>query len=139
MQTLAIVLALIGSLAPFALIGLRRLCLHPTRVVCWQQQPPAPLTADELTRLSRWQRVNPLLFAVFVAFGLDAGLLTWTGVANNKAAPLLSAGFLGLALAGVAHHFSVTCPRCAMRIGLQNTLALPPACLRCGVAFRRSR
>ena len=139
MQTLAIALALIGSLAPLALLGLRRHCLRPAAVARWRQHPPAPLTADELTRLGRWQRVNLLLFAAFVGFGLGSGLLAWTGAANSEAAQPLSTGFLVLGLAGVAHHFSVTCPRCALRIGLQNTLVLPPACLRCGVALRRSR
>ena len=137
MHTAAIILGLIGVLLPFLLVGLRRYALRPAATARWKQAPPAPLTRDELCQLARWQRLNLLLFAGFVVLGLGGGLLSWTGLAKNGIGLIRFAGFLLVGLLGLAHHFSAKCPRCGLRIGVQNSLVLPCTCLRCGVTLRQ--
>ena len=68
---------------------------------------------------------------------LDEKLLSWTGLAKNGIGLILFAGFLLVGLLGLAHHFSAKCPRCGLRIGVQNSLVLPCTCLRCGVTLRQ--
>ena len=137
MHTAAIILGLIGVLLPFLLVGLRRYALRPAATARWKQTQPAPLTGDELCQLARWQRLNLLLFAAFVVLGLGGGLLGWTGLAKNGIDLIVFAGFLLVGLLGLAHHFSAKCPRCGLRIGVQNSLVLPCTCLRCGVTLRQ--
>ena len=137
MHTAAIILGLIGVLVPFLLVGLRRYALRPAATARWKQAPPAPLTGDELCQLARWQRLNLLLFAAFVVLGSGGGLLSWTGLAKNGIGLIVTAGFLLVGLLGLAHHFSAKCPRCGLRIGVQNSLVLPCTCLRCGVTLRQ--
>ena len=137
MHTAAIILGLIGVLVPFLLVGLRRYALRPAATARWKQTQPAPLTAGALCRLAAWQRHNLLLFAGFVVLGLGGGLLSWTGLAKNGIGLILFAGFLLVGLLGLAHHFSAKCPRCGLRIGVQNSLVLPCTCLRCGVTLRQ--
>ena len=137
MHTAALILGLIGALVPFLLLGLRRHARRPAATARWQLTPPAPLTGDELCQLARWQRLNLLLFAAFVVLGSGGGLLSWTGLAKNGIGLILFAGFLLVGLLGLAHHFSAKCPRCGLRIGVQNSLVLPCTCLRCGVTLRQ--
>ena len=137
MHTAAIILGLIGVLVPFLLIGLRRYALRPAATARWKQTPPAPLTAGALLQLAAWQRLNLLLFAAFVVLGLGGGLLNWTGLAKNGIGLMVFTGFLLVGLLGLAHHFSPKCPRCGLRIGVQNSLVLPCTCLRCGVTLRQ--
>ena len=138
MHTAAIILGLIGVLVPFLLVGLRRYALRPAATARWKQAPPAPLTGGEFHRLAGWQRRNLLLFAAFVVLGLGGGLLGWTGLAKNGIDLIVFAGFLLVGLLGLAHHFSAKCPRCGLRIGVQNSLVLPCTCLRCGVTLRQA-
>ena len=138
MPTAAIILGLIGVLLHFLLVGLRRYALRPAATARWKQTPPAPLTGDELCQLARWQRLNLLLFAAFVVLGSGGGLLSWTGLAKNGIGLIVTAGFLLVGLLGLAHHFSAKCPRCGLRIGVQNSLVLPCTCLRCGVTLRQA-
>ena len=137
MPTAAIILGLIGVLLHFLLVGLRRYALRPAATARWKQTPPPPLTAGEFHRLAGWQRRNLLLFAAFVVLGLGGGLLGWTGLAKNGIDLIVFAGFLLVGLLGLAHHFSAKCTRCGLRIGVQNSLVLPRACLRCGVTLRQ--
>ena len=137
MHTAALILGLIGALAPFLLLGLRRHARRPAATARWQQTPPAPLTAGALCRLAAWQRHNLLLFAGFVVLGLGGGLLSWTGLAKNGMGLIVFAGFLLVGLRGLAHHSSAKCLRCGLRIGVQNSLMLPCTCLRCGVTLRQ--
>ena len=137
MHTAAIILGLIGVLLPFLLVGLRRYALRPAASARWKQTPPAPLTAGALCQLAAWQRHNLLLFAGFVVLGLGGGLLSWTGLAKNGIGLIVTAGFLLVGLLGLAHHFSAKCPRCGLRIGVQNSLVVPCTCLRCGVMLRQ--
>ena len=138
MHTAAIILGLIGVLLPFLLVDLRRYALRPAATARWEQTPPAPLTAGALCRLAAWQRHNLLLFAGFVVLGLGGGLLNWTGLAKNGIGLMVFTGFLLVGLLGLAHHFSPKCPRCGLRIGVQNSLVLPCTCLRCGVTLRQA-
>lgn len=137
MHTAAIILGLIGVLLPFLLVDLRRYALRPAATARWEQTPPAPLTAGALCRLAAWQRHNLLLFAGFVVLGLGGGLLSWTGLAKNGMGLIVFAGFLLVGLRGLAHHSSAKCPRCGLRIGVQNSLVLPCTCFRCGVTLRQ--
>ena len=137
MHTAAIILGLIGVLLPFLLVGLRRYALRPAATARWKQTPPAPLTAGALLQLAAWQRLNLLLFAAFVVLGLGGGLLSWTGLAKNGMGLIVFAVFLLVGLLGLAHHFSAKCPRCGLRIGVQNSLVLACICLRCGVTLRQ--
>ena len=137
MPTAAIILGLIGVLVPFLLVGLRRYALRPAATARWKQTPPAPLTAGALLQLAAWQRLNLLLFAAFVILVLGGGLIHWTGLAKNGIGLMVFAGFLLVGLLGLAHHFSAKCPRCGLRIGVQNSLVLPCTCLRCGVTLRQ--
>ena len=138
MHTAAIILGLIGVLVPFLLVGLRRYALRPAATARWKQAPPVPLTGGALCQLAAWQRHNLLLFAGFVVLGLGGGLLSWTGLAKNGIGLILFAGFLLVGLLGLAHHFSAKCPRCGLRIGVQNSLVLACTCLRCGVTLRQA-
>ncbi|NLB06769.1 MAG: hypothetical protein GX835_07375 [Desulfobulbaceae bacterium] len=137
MHTAAIILGLIGVLLPFLLVDLRRYALRPAATDRWEQTPPAPLTAGALLQLAAWQRLNLLLFAAFVVLGLGGGLRSWTGLAKNGMGLIVFAVFLLVGLLGLAHHFSAKCPRCGLRIGVQNSLVLPCTCLRCGVTLRQ--
>ena len=137
MHATAIILGLIGVLLPFLLVGLRRYALRPAATARWKQTPPAPLTGGEFHCLAGWQRRNLLLFTAFVVLGLGGGLLSWTGLAKNGMGLIVFAGFLLVGLLGLAHHFSPKCPRCGLRIGVQNSLVLPCTCLRCGVTLRQ--
>ena len=138
MPTAAIILGLIGVLLHFLLVGLRRYALRPAATARWKQTPPAPLTAGALCQLAAWQRHNLLLFAGFVVLGLGGGLLNWTGLAKNGIGLMVFTGFLLVGLLGLAHHFSPKCPRCGLRIGVQNSLVVPCTCLRCGVTLRQA-
>jgi hypothetical protein len=114
--------------------------MHTTAIILsliGVQTPPAPLTPGALCRLAAWQRHNLLLFAAFVILGLGGALLSWTGLAKNGMGLILLAGFLLVGLLGLVHHFSAKCPRCGLRIGVQNSLVLPCTCLRCGVTLRQ--
>ena len=137
MHTAAIILGLIGVLLPFLLVDLRRYALRPAATARWEQTPPAPLTGGEFHCLAGWQRRNLLLFTAFVVLGLGGGLLSWTGLAKNGIDLIVFAGFLLVGLLGLVHHFSAKCTRCGLRIGVQNSLVLPRACLRCGVTLRQ--
>ena len=137
MHTAAIILGLIGVLLPFLLVGLRRYALRPAATARWKQTQPAPLTGGALCQLAAWQRHNLLLFAGFVVLGLGGGLLSWTGLAKNGMGLIVFAGFLLVGLRGLAHHSSAKCPRCGLRIGVQNSLVLPCTCFRCGVTLRQ--
>ena len=137
MPTAAIILGLIGVLLHFLLVGLRRYALRPAATARWKQTQPAPLTGGALCQLAAWQRHNLLLFAGFVVLGLGGGLLSWTGLAKNGIGLMVFTGFLLVGLLGLAHHFSAKCTRCGLRIGVQNSLVLPRACLRCGVTLRQ--
>ena len=137
MHTAAIILGLIGVLVPFLLVGLRRYALRPAATARWKQAPPAPLTGGALWQLAGWQRHNLLLFAAFVILVLGGGLIHWTGLAKNGMGLIVFAVFLLVGLLGLAHHFSAKCPRCGLRIGVQNSLVLPCICLRCGVTLRQ--
>ena len=129
MHTAALILGLIGALVPFLLLGLRRHARRPTATTRWQLTPPAPPTGDEICQLARWERVK--------VPGPGGGLLSWTGLAKHGIGLIVTAGFLLVGLLGLAHHFSAKCPRCGLRIGVQNSLVVPCTCLRCGVMLRQ--
>ena len=137
MPTAAIILGLIGVLLHFLLVGLRRYALRPAATARWEQTPPPPLTGGALCQVAAWQRHNLLLFAAFVILVLGGGLIHWTGLAKNGMGLIVFAVFLLVGLRGLAHHFSAKCPRCGLRIGVQNSLMLPCTCLRCGVTLRQ--
>lgn len=139
MKTPGILLGIAGVLFPFFILSLRRYGLRPSKVAAWREHPPKPLQETELRALAAWQKRNRTLLAVFVTVGLFSGILTWAGRVSEEASGRLFLIFLSLGFLGLIHHFSAACPRCRMRIGVQNNLVLPGHCLRCGVGLKSAR
>jgi hypothetical protein len=99
-----------------------------------------PLSEAERAALQLWQRRMVRLFVAAMTLLLFALLLKALGDLPGWLELTTGAGFIILAVLGVVLQFSARCPRCGFRVGLQSRLILPPACVRCGVAFHeRSR
>lgn len=135
MKTLSILIAVGGVSFPFLILALRWHCLRESERNRWALEPRVPLTETQLARLQRWHRTNLTLFVIWLVCGIGSAIVCWTGQISREDTPILFGIFLFLGLAGLLHHFSQSCPRCRMNIGVQNNLVLPRACVRCGAAF----
>jgi hypothetical protein len=137
-RLLFLALAGLGAVAIVVIYLARKRALSAEEKVRWAKSRPAPLSAADMERLRRWQRIMRVvaiatLFYVGVMVGFasalpqDAVLLRWIAFLILPA----------LVIGGVVLQFSVRCPRCSMLIGLQTSLGLPATCERCGVALRK--
>lgn len=134
-KTLSIIIAIGGVSFPFLVLALRRHCLRDSEMNRWALEPRVPLTEMQLARLQRWHRTNLTLFIIWLVFGIGSAIVCWRGQVSREDTPILFGIFFFVGLLGLLHHFSQSCPRCRMNIGVQNNLVLPRACVRCGVAF----
>lgn len=94
------------------------------------------LTEPELAVLRQWQS---RMVVTFVLAMLLVVLLVTLKLAGCLPLAMEYAGgslFVVLAIWGAYLQFSVKCPSCGYRIGLQCRLVLPRQCPKCNASFR---
>ncbi|MFW6078509.1 MAG: hypothetical protein ACODAE_02745 [Gemmatimonadota bacterium] len=93
----------------------------------------------ELRRLLRWQRRMIAAFVVFWILFLSVLAMEYFGDPPAWLSYLAFVVVLAFAVAAALLQFSVRCPRCGVRIGLQSRMIVPDRCRRCGVRLRPPR
>jgi hypothetical protein len=131
-------IAVLGIAALIVIYLMRRRALSPAERARWAGSKPALPVPDDLERLLRWQRKMRVVgLATLFYAGMMVGL---TGALPPEAWVVRWIAFMilpAMILAGVALQFSIRCPHCSMRIGLQSSLGLPAVCERCETPLRK--
>jgi len=95
------------------------------------------LSDEELQKIERWQRRMIIYFVVFlVSLGVLLIIDLTFGIPQFLETVLIFGWILFLIL-GIYIQFSLKCPACGFRIGIQSRLIAPPSCPRCDISFRR--